>query len=54
MPDSAQKPSQDEVRKRIAALKARKSVTAPSLEDVHFEPTQPLRLIAREKPGPDK
>ncbi len=54
IPDAAQKPSQDEVRKRIAAFKARKPVAAPSLNDFHFDPTQPLRLIAGEKPGPDK
>ncbi len=47
--DSAQKPSEEEVQRRIAALKARKPVTAPSVDDFHFDPTQPLRLIKREK-----
>lgn len=52
--DSAQKPIEDEVRQRIAALKARKPVTTASLDDFHFDPIQPLRLIARGKPGSDK
>jgi nitrogen fixation protein FixH len=54
IPDLGQKPSKDEVKKRIAALKARKPVTAAALNDLHFDPTQPLRLIARKKPGPGK
>jgi hypothetical protein len=52
--DSARKQSEDEVRKRIAALKARKLVTAPSLDDFHFDPTQPLRLITPGKPESDE
>jgi hypothetical protein len=51
--DLAQKPSEEEVRQRIAALKARKPATTPSADDFHFDPTQPLRLITREKPGSD-
>ena len=51
---SAQKPIEDEVRQRIAALKARKPVTTPSLDDFHFDPTQPLRLITPGKPASDK
>ena len=50
---SHQKPSGDEVRQRIAAFKARKPATAPSPDTFHFDPSEPLRLITREKPGPD-
>ena len=50
----AQQPSEDEVRQRIAAFKARKPVTTPSRDDFHFDPNEPLRLITREKPEPDK
>ena len=49
-----QKPSEDEGRRRIAALKARKPVTTPPRDDFHFDPNEPLRLITREKPEPDK
>jgi hypothetical protein len=52
--DSAQKPTEDEVRQRIAAFKARRSVTTPSLDDFHFDPNQPLRLITGGKPASDK
>jgi hypothetical protein len=53
--DSGQKPSEEEIRQRIAAVKARKLVTtAPSPDDFHFDPTEPLRLITREKPGSDQ
>ena len=52
--DLAQKPSEDEIRQRVPTLKARKPVRTPSLDDFHFDPTQPLRLITREKPEPDK
>jgi hypothetical protein len=38
----------DEVRRKIAALKARKSVIEPTREGFHFEPSEPLRL---KKPG---
>lgn len=51
---SAQNPSADDVRQRIAALKARKAVTTPSQEDFHFDPSQPLRLITPGKPRSDK
>jgi hypothetical protein len=51
---SAQKPSEDEVRQRIAAFKARKPVTTPSRDTFHFDPSEPLRLITREKPGSGK
>jgi hypothetical protein len=51
--ESVQKPSEDEVRQRIAAFKARKPVTTPSRDDFHFDPNEPLRLITREKPGSD-
>jgi hypothetical protein len=42
---SGQRPSEDEVRQRIAALKARKPVTTSSDNDFYFDPTEPLRLI---------
>jgi hypothetical protein len=45
--DSTQTPSENEVWQRIAALKARKPVTTPWLDDFHFDPSQPLRLITR-------
>jgi hypothetical protein len=48
-----QKPSDEEVRRRIAAMKARKAPNSPAADDFHFDPTQPLRLIPREKPGSD-
>lgn len=51
--DSAQKPSEEEIQQRIAAVKARNPVKSPSLDDFHFDLTQPLRLITREKPGSD-
>ena len=51
--DSVQRLTEDEVRQRIATLKARRPVT-PSPDDFQFDPTQPLRLITPEKPGSDK
>jgi IS30 family transposase len=44
----------EEIRRRIAALKARKSAVAPSLDNFDFDPAQPLRLITPEKPASDK
>jgi hypothetical protein len=44
----------EETRRRIAALKARKSTATPSLNDFDFDPAQPLRLITPEKPASDK
>ena len=38
----------DDVRRRIAALKLRKSVIEPTPEGFHFDPGEPLRL---KKPG---
>jgi hypothetical protein len=53
--DSIQKPfTDDEVRRRIAALKARKPVVEPEPNGFQFDPTEPLRLINRAKPMPDK
>ena len=52
--ESVEKPGEDEIRRRIVAFKARKPVTTPSRDDFHFDPTEPLRLISREKPEPDK
>jgi hypothetical protein len=48
--DSAKKPGDEEIRQRIGALKARKPVTTLRPDGFHFEPTEPLRLITREKP----
>ena len=50
---SAQKPSEDEVRQRIAAFKARKPATSPSPATFHFDPNEPLRLITRGRPESD-
>jgi hypothetical protein len=44
----------EEVRRRIAALKARKPETTPSIGEVDFDPTQPLRIITPGKPVSDK
>jgi IS30 family transposase len=52
--ESARRLTEDEVRQRIAALKARRPVTRPSLDDFQFDPTQPLRLITPGKPASDK
>jgi hypothetical protein len=41
---SGQGPSEEEVRQRIAALKARKPTTKCD-NDFYFDPTEPLRLI---------
>jgi hypothetical protein len=38
----------DEVRRKIAALKVRKSIIDPTPEGFHFDPSEPLRL---KKPG---
>ena len=45
----AQKPSEDEIRQRIAAPRARKPVMTPPPATFHFDPSEPLRLITREK-----
>jgi hypothetical protein len=42
---SGQGPSDDEVRQRIAALKARKPATSSPDNGFYFAPTEPLRLI---------
>jgi hypothetical protein len=52
--DSAQNASDEEIRRRIAAIKARKSLATQPVDDFHFDPTEPLRLITQEKPGPDQ
>jgi len=44
----------EEVRRRIAALKARKPEATPSIGECDFDPTQPLRLITPEKPASDR
>jgi IS30 family transposase len=52
---SGQKAADDEeIRRRIAALKARKSAATPSLDNFDFDPAQPLRLITPGKPASDK
>ena len=40
-----QGPSEDEVRRRIAALKARKPPTEAPTDGFHYDPDEPLRLI---------
>jgi hypothetical protein len=53
--DSTQKTfADDEVRQRIAALKARKPVVETEPDGFHFDPTEPLRLINPTKLVPDK
>src|ERR1035441_815413 len=52
--DFAPKPTEGEIGQRARKRKARKRGRTPSLDDFHFDPTQPLRLITREKPEPDK
>ena len=47
---SAPGPSENEVQRRIAAMKARKPAITSSDNDFYFDPTEPLRLIPREKP----
>jgi hypothetical protein len=42
---SGQGPCDDEVRQRIAALKARKPATTSPDNGFYFDPTEPLRLI---------
>jgi len=46
--------SDDEVRQRIAALKARKPATTPSDNGFFFDPSEPLRLIDPGKQKPDE
>jgi hypothetical protein len=46
---SAQSPSDDEIRQKIADLKARKPVAEPAPDGFHYDPDEPLRLI-----NPDK
>ena len=42
---SAPGPSEKEVQRRIAAMKARKPTITSSENDFHFDPSEPLRLI---------
>jgi hypothetical protein len=44
----------DEVRRKIAALKVRKSVIDPTPEGFHFDPSEPLRLKNPGKKGSDE
>ena len=46
---SAQRQSDDEIRQKIADLKARKPVAEPAPDGFHYDPDEPLRLI-----NPDK
>jgi hypothetical protein len=41
----SQGPSEDEVRQRIAALKARKPTTSSPDNGFYFDPSEPLRII---------
>ena len=38
-------PADDEVRQRIAALKAKKPIAAAEPNGFQYDPTEPLRLI---------
>ena len=46
---SIERPSDEELQKRIAALKARKPATTPSTNEFYFDPNEPLRLIDPKK-----
>jgi hypothetical protein len=46
---STQRWSQDEIRQKIADVKARKPVAEPAPDGFHYDPDEPLRLI-----NPDK
>ena len=46
-------PSDDEVQRRIAAVKARKPATTPSDNGFFFDPSEPLRLIDPGKRKPE-
>jgi hypothetical protein len=48
-PSSTQRPSDNEVRQKIAELKARKPVAQPASDGFQYNPDEPLRLI-----NPDK
>jgi hypothetical protein len=50
---SGQGPTEDEVRQRIAALKARKRATMSSDNGFYFDPTEPLLLIDPRKTTSD-
>ena len=47
-------PSDDEVQRRIAAVKARKPATTPSDNGFFFDPSEPLRLIDPGKRKPEE
>lgn len=51
---SGQGASDEEVRQRIAALKARKPATTKSDNGFYFDPTEPLRLIDPGKQKPEE
>lgn len=51
---SERAPSDDEVRKRIAAWKPRNPATTPSDNGFDFDPTEPLRLIDPGKQNPEE
>jgi hypothetical protein len=42
---AGQRPSEDEVKQKIAAMKAREPATASSDKDFYFDPSEPLLLI---------
>ncbi len=48
-PSIPRRPSDDEIRQKIAELKARKPVAEPAPDGFHYNPDEPLRLI-----NPDK
>jgi hypothetical protein len=49
---SAQRWSDDEIRQKIADVKARKPVAEPAPDGFHYDPDEPLRLINPVKRNP--
>ena len=48
---SAQRWNDDEIRQKIADVKARKPVAEPAPDGFHYDPDEPLRLINPVKPN---
>jgi len=49
LPHSTQGPSYNEIRQKIADLKAKKPAVEPAPDGFHYDPDEPLRLINPEK-----
>ena len=52
-PRSVRGPSEDEIRQRIVALKARKSTKTRDVIDFRFDATKPLRIVGSGKQDPN-